>query len=269
MNDQCPHKTPVPPPPTARRFNGRAELYERWRPGYPAELLPFLRQTIGLAPEWIVADVGSGTGIFTRMLLEAGHIAYAVEPNEEMRAIAERTLGGYPSFRSVAGSAEAVPLPNASVHCVTAAQAGHWFHPQEARREFSRILRPGGWVILVWNRRLSDASDFMREYDEILRRCCLDYDRIERRQEESLDSAAAFFSPGVAAEAQFANRQVLDFEGLLGRTLSCSYAPLPGDANYAFMEKALRDLHARRERAGHVAIHYRTRLCYGRLPRGD
>src|SRR5579883_614801 len=120
------------------RFTDRVDLYVRWRPSYPQAALDVL------PPASDVADVGSGT--LTRLLLERGKHVYAVEPNDAMRAAAERTLAGFKGYVSIAARAEATTLPDASVDLVTAAQAWHWFDREAARREFARILRPGGQV---------------------------------------------------------------------------------------------------------------------------
>jgi ubiquinone/menaquinone biosynthesis C-methylase UbiE len=143
-----------------QRFSGRVENYVRYRPGYPPEVLQLLRQECGLTPDHVIADAGSGTGILTRILLEAGCSVFAIEPNAEMRHAGERLLAAYPRFSSVAGSAEATSLPDHSVDFITAAQAAHWFHRDHARREFLRILKPGGWVVLAWNERCTDSTPY-------------------------------------------------------------------------------------------------------------
>lgn len=152
------------------RFSNRAEDYVRYRPGYPRAILPPLREDCGLAPESRIADVGSGTGLLGRVFLDDGETVYGVEPNAEMRAAGERSLRGYPRFHSVAASAEATSLAEASVDFIVAGQAFHWFDAQAARREFARILRPGGWVAVLWNERRTDATGFLRAYEALLRR---------------------------------------------------------------------------------------------------
>ena len=140
------------------RFSDRVENYVRYRPGYPAEVLRTLNTACGLSPGHVVADIASGTGIWTRMLLENGNPVFGVEPNTVMREAGERLLATFPNFTSVAGTAEATTLPDQSVDFVTAAQAAHWFDRERARREFVRILKPGGWLVLLWNERLTDST---------------------------------------------------------------------------------------------------------------
>src|SRR5580704_13583825 len=140
------------------RFSDRVENYIRYRPGYPSEVVDCLKQECGLSTSDVVADMASGTGIWTRILLENGNPVFGVEPNAEMRQAGERLLAAFPKFTSVTGSAEATTLADASMDFVTAAQAAHWFDRAGARREFVRILKPGGWLVLLWNERLTDAT---------------------------------------------------------------------------------------------------------------
>src|SRR5438876_6048912 len=138
------------PDPT-QRFSNRVENYVRYRPGYPKEVLTLLKAECGLKADSIIADIGSGTGILAELFLASGNRVFGVEPNREMREAGERLLQAYPRFTSIAGTAEATTLPNQSVDFITAGQAFHWFDRAQCLREFERILRPGGWVVLVWN----------------------------------------------------------------------------------------------------------------------
>src|SRR5262245_9983579 len=112
-------------------------------------MLEVLKNECGLTPDSVIADVGSGTGLLAKLFLENGNRVYCIEPNREMRQAGEGILEDYPKFLSVAGTAEATALSDASVDFVTAGQAAHWFDATKARHEFRRILRPGGWLALV------------------------------------------------------------------------------------------------------------------------
>ncbi|HZM01238.1 MAG TPA: methyltransferase domain-containing protein, partial [Planctomycetota bacterium] len=127
-------------PDSVSRFDDRVEDYVRARPGYPAAVVALLEQQ-GLPLGAAVADIGSGTGRLSELLLAAGHAVIGVEPNDAMRAAAAAGLGGQPRFRQLAGRAEATGLGRAAVDAVVAAQAFHWFDAAAARREFQRILR--------------------------------------------------------------------------------------------------------------------------------
>lgn len=247
------------------RFSSRVEDYIRYRPGYPPAVIETLAAACGLAPGWRVADIGSGTGLLTRLFLDLGCRVWGVEPNDAMRAAGERLLAAYPGFTSLAGSAEETGLPDASMDMVAAGQAFHWFDPQRARVEFLRILRPGGWAALVWNGRRPDSSPFMRDYEALLREFATDYREVNHRNvEEDLETIPAFFG-GPFHRARFDNRQQFDFAGLRGRLLSSSYAPEAGHPNHEPMLAALRRVFDAHQRDGRVSFEYDTQLYYGRL----
>jgi SAM-dependent methyltransferase len=245
------------------RFSDRVENYVRYRPGYPPEILPVLNAKCGLTRDHILADIASGTGIWTRTLLENGNPVYAVEPNVDMRQAGERLLAGFPRFTSVAGTAEATTLPDAFVDFVTAAQAAHWFDRKQTRREFVRILKPEGWLVLLWNERLTDSTPFLRAYEQLL----LDYgtDYADVRHERTTDSVNEFFDPAPYQERTFPMRQEFDYAGLEGRLLSSSYAPGPGHPKHAPMLKELRKIFDAHASGGRVAFDYTTRMYFGRL----
>ena len=252
----------MPAKDSTQRFSSRVDNYVRYRPGYPPEVLELLRTECGLSPSSIVADIASGTGILTRMLLENGNRVFGVEPNPEMRRAGEQVLTRYPGFTSVAGSAEATTLDDHSVDIITAAQAAHWFDRERARREFVRILVPGGWTILLWNERDTDATPFLREYEQLLLTYGTDYKEV--RHEHTTDAIDTFFAPSPFQARVFRYSQELDAEALEGRLLSSSYTPQPEDASYESMLRELRRIFDRHQRSGLVSFQYTTRVYYGR-----
>lgn len=235
----------------------------RYRPGYPPEILDLLKKKCGLTPESVVADIASGTGIFTRLLLGNGNPVYGVEPNAEMRRAGEQFLAGYPRFVSVAGTAEATTLPDHSIDVVTAAQAAHWFERAKARREFVRILKPGGWTVLIWNERQTDATPFLRAYEELLLAHGTDYKEV--RHERTTAEIDGFFAPSPFEARAFKTGQACDYSGLEGRLLSSSYTPLSEHPNYAPMLRELRRVFAEHETGGQVTLQYTTRVFCGQL----
>jgi SAM-dependent methyltransferase len=245
------------------RFSDRVENYVRYRPGYPAEALRALQEECGLTATHVAADIASGTGIWTRMLLENGNSVFGVEPNPEMRAAGERILASFPRFTSVAGTAEATTLPDGSVDFVTAAQAAHWFDRAASRREFVRILRPGGWLVLLWNERATDSTPFLREYELLLLTYGTDYADV--RHERTTDAVNEFFDPAPFHERTFAMRQEFDYAGLEGRLLSSSYAPGPEHPKYVSMLEDLRRLFDAHAVAGRMGVDYITRVYFGWL----
>jgi len=254
--------------PTAR-FSDRVENYVRYRPGYPAEVLELLRDGCGLRPSHVVADVASGTGAFTRLLLENGNSVFAVEPNAAMREMGVRQLESLGSFQSnnrlvsVAGTAEETTLRSASVDFVTAAQAAHWFALPRARAEFVRILRPDGWCVLIWNERETTSTPFLREYEQLLLTYGTDYKGV--RHERTTAMIHEFFAPALSEERVFSLRQQFDYEGLAGRLWSSSYAPLEGHPSYAPMMQELQRIFRAHAEDGAVDFEYKTRVFYGHL----
>ncbi|MGO9083787.1 MAG: class I SAM-dependent methyltransferase [Candidatus Sulfotelmatobacter sp.] len=245
------------------RFSDRVENYIRYRPGYPPEALQVLKDDCGLRPEHEVADVASGTGIWTRTLLENGNRVFGVEPNTEMRQAGERLLAAFPRFTSVAGTAVATTLADASVDIVTAAQAAHWFDRARARWEFIRILRPEGWMVLLWNERLTDSTPFLRDYEQLLLKFGTDYQDV--RHERTTAVVNEFFDPAPFRERVFAMRQEFDYAGAEGRLLSSSYAPGPQNPRHAAMLSELRRLFDAHAAENRVAFDYKTRVYFGRL----
>jgi ubiquinone/menaquinone biosynthesis C-methylase UbiE len=245
------------------RFSNRVANYIRYRPGYPAEVLEVLRKLCQLTPQSIIADIACGTGIFTRMLLENGNRVFGVEPNREMREAAERLLAKYPKFTSIAGTAEETTLTDRSVDLATAAQAAHWFDLPRARREFTRILTPEGWAVLIWNERNTDTTPFLRAYEQLLMNYGTDYQQV--RHENTTANIDSFFAPAPFQERVFDMTQKFDYPELEGRLLSSSYAPLENNANYASMLAELRSIFELHQVDGRISMDYRTRMYYGRF----
>ena len=247
-----------------RRFSTRVADYVKYRPGYPSNVLRLLEDECGLDPASVVADVGSGTGILSELFLKHGNRVYGVEPNREMREAGERLLAAYPDFVSIDGRAEETTLDDESVDFVTAGQAFHWFDPPRACREFKRILRPGGWVILVWNDRRTAGTPLFEDYERLLLEYGTDYKEVSvKYAEESM--LAALYGPSEIRTKSFDNEQVFDFDGLRGRLTSSSYSPRPGHPNFDPMMRELESLFRRHERDGRVVVAYDTKVFYGRL----
>jgi ubiquinone/menaquinone biosynthesis C-methylase UbiE len=210
-----------------QRFSDRAETYVQYRPSYPPALIARIAERAHLNGDSTLADIGSGTGILTALLLPVVKRVYAVEPNAAMRGAAEAALGGDSRFTSVAAPAEATTLETASIDLITVAQAFHWFDQRACRREFARILRPAGMVGLIWNERQSDATPF---------------EKIEAR-----------------------NDQAFDLPGVVGRALSTSYVPNVGQPGHEEFVTELKRIFQQHARHGQVIFGHVTRLYLGRL----
>jgi SAM-dependent methyltransferase len=247
-----------------RRFSSRVENYIKYRPDYPRAVVETLAGECGWTPASVVADVGSGTGILSELFLLSGNRVYGVEPNRGMREAGERLLSAHENFVSVEGRAEATTLPAACVDFVVVGQALHWFDVEGARREFLRILRPGGWAVAVWNDRRTEGTPFLEEYERLLLEYGTDYREVSVKYAEE-EMLRTFFGPAGFRTATFENRQLLDFEGLRGRLASASYSPEPGHPNFEPMMRELAALFERHQHDGRVSFDYDTKVFYGQL----
>ncbi|WP_419644056.1 class I SAM-dependent methyltransferase [Victivallis vadensis] len=247
------------------KFTGLGEVYRRYRPGYPAALFDCLKTFFGVGPDTVAAEIGSGTGIFARLLLEQGiRRLYAVEPNADMRKQAERELGGMPGFVSVVGAAERTTLAAGSVDAVFAVQAFHWFDPVQFREECRRILRSGGPVILIWNSRI-ETDPLMAECREICRKHCPDFTGFSGHSSRSGKEAVSEFFAGKFESREFPNPLWMDRETFLGRNLSSSYAPRPDAPQYRPFVEELGALFDRYAENGQLRWNNATRCYSGRL----
>jgi len=247
------------------RFTGKADVYARYRPGYPERLLGYLSNACGLLPAHVVADIGSGTGKLSEAFLANGNVVYGVEPNSDMRRLGELHLAGNGRFHSIAGTAEATGLATVSVDMVSAGQAFHWFDPERSREEFRRILKPSGCVVLVWNVRNSTASKFLGEYEAFLKEFSVDYSELYHGRVTEGDGLSGFFTHDYAT-AHFPNPRRLDFDALRGGYLSTSYAVAPEDAErFALAMKRLRALFDEYQENGTVGMPLETNIYHGRV----
>ena len=247
-----------------QRFSNRVADYVRYRPSYPSEMVDLLRDECGLCPDYEIADVGSGTGILSKMFLENGNRVFGVEPNDEMRHAGEDYLSTFNNFSSIAGSAEATTLPDASVDFVTVAQAFHWFEPAATRKEFQRILRPAGFVVIVWNERLFDTTPFLRVYEALLHRFGNDYAKVSESYPRQAQ-IREFFAPNIFSHKSFPNFQEFDFDGVRGRLRGSSYAPSPDQPAFAPMMVELERIFDAHQHDGQVRMDYTTHVYFGRL----
>ena len=258
------HKKPEIP---TERFSQTVQNYIKYRPSYPKEVVEVLIDECGLTKASIIADVGSGTGILSKLLLDHGNTVYGVEPNHAMRTAAEAYLKSYAHFHSISGTAEATSLSSHSVDIITAGTAFHWFDADKTKIEFKRILKARGWVLLVWNVRNTECSSLLHEYENLILKYGTDYAESRASKFDKTVLEEKFFAPFAMKMQSFKNSQQFDWEGLQGRLLSTSYSLRTGEPGYEYMLSELRKIFDRYAQNGKVDFLYDTKLYYGKLSR--
>jgi SAM-dependent methyltransferase len=246
------------------RFSNRVDNYIKYRPDYPAEIITFLKEQGFLNVHSLIADIGSGTGISSELFLKEGNTVYGIEPNKEMREAAERLLKGYNSFISVDATAEHTSLEENSIDLIIAGQAFHWFDKKKCKTEFKRILKQDGIVVLMWNDRRTDSTQFLRSYEEFIKLYATDYLEVNHKNiDENIFND--FFGKGNYKMRSFDNFQYFDLEGLKGRILSSSYMPAEGEKDFDGMMAVLKNIFDAFQKNGKVTIEYDSKIYYGKL----
>lgn len=241
-------------------FSSRVQNYAKYRPSYPNDIIDFLHEVIGLNKKSIIADIGSGTGICTKMFLDNGNTVYAVEPNNDIRQVAENSFESYVNFHSIDGSSESTKLQSESIDIITVAQAFHWFDPKPTKREFLRILKPNGFVVLMWNNRKFHSDGFIGEYLSIVRRF---REKIKIKSDESV--MPKFFDSKKVHEKVFSNPQIFDLKRLKGELISYSYIPNENHPKFMSMMSEIEDLFNKYNNNGKVVLEYETHLYYCKM----
>lgn len=247
-----------------KRFSRTVEYYAKYRPGYPAEVIPFLRVHSDFSAQSTIADIGAGTGISSELFLRNGNEVYGVEPNEDMRRVSGELRKVYPKFRPIAGSAEDTTLDSRSIDLITIAQAFHWFDVGKSRQEFQRILKPNGSVLILWNHRKVDRSGFSKDYENFIWKFAVDYGKV-KQTDIRLDVLQRFFGHDRFTCAILPNAQTLDLEGLRGRVLSSSYMPQNGHPHFEGMLESLTQVFERYSVKGSILMEYDTEVYWGRF----
>lgn len=248
---------------SVERFSSRVAHYIRYRPSYPQSLLDILIDVAQLNAASSIADIGAGTGIFSQCLLQNNLSVTAIEPNKYMLAAAKSQHASNPSFRFLNNSAEQTGLTARSIDLICAAQSFHWFNNQASRTEFARILKPQGYLALIWNQREAQHP-FHKQYDAILKTYATDYDAINHLNINAAQ-IADYYAPGQVASYDVYNHQQFDLAGLMGRIKSCSYCPSEDSAAFKGLENAIHELFVQFSDNGLINVEYNCKLYLGRL----
>lgn len=222
--------------PDAQSFEFAADAYERGRPDYPIAAVNTIIQALGIGGQSTVVDLAAGTGKFTRLLIPSEAHIIAVEPVKGMRTALSKFV---PNIEILDGTAESMPLPTASIDAITVAQAFHWFRLEEATVEIHRVLRPGGGLALIWNRR-----DLSQPLQQAIHNIVTPYRGTAHPQgsDQWIEefSRMALFTP--LQEQKFLHSQNIDAEGLIDRVLSFSYMAILSETEKDAVRERLRDL---------------------------
>lgn len=245
------------------QFDGRAADYTASRPNYSPQLINCLYSRYGISENSVIADIGSGTGKFSKHLLDKQSQVYCVEPNDDMRSVAEQELCGYINFHSVAGDAENTTLKDNFVDCVTAAQAFHWFDAPKFKAECLRIIKPDGKVFLIWN--IRNCGDVInQEWHNIFSRYCPSFKGFSNGIEQADPAIETFFDQGYEY-VSFDYPLIFDREYFIKRSLSSSYSLRKDDTNYEQYLSALNKLFDKYERNGSISISNQTVAYIGTI----
>lgn len=249
---------------TTHKFTGKADVYDQYRPAYAPQFLNELVAQNYLTPHSTVADIGAGTGILTRQLLDKDLHVMAVEPNADMLETARARLTAYTKLALLNGTGEATGIADHSVEVVVAAQAFHWFNADAFKTECRRILKPGGSVVLVWNNRNADDA-FIKENAQVCKTFCPAFTGFSGGFEQVPEVFAAFFKNGEYTVRTFPNDIEVDLDGFIGRNLSGSYAPQPADKNYIPFVNALTALFFKYSENDRVVFRNETKAYSGKV----
>ena len=198
------------------KFSNKADNYAKGRPDYPVAVVDFIKTLIDEQP--IIADIGAGTGKFTKLIADLGYQVFAVEPNQDMFNQLQITVADVPNAKTVLATSEATTLADQSIDIITVAQALHWFDLEKFKVECQRILKPNGWVVAMYNNGVDARNN---------------------QAQHRIDATKDFFVQPVIKE--FRTPITYNREKWLASAMSRSYSPLPDDENYdEFMQQAIK-----------------------------
>lgn len=245
------------------KFSGKAKNYSAGRPSYAKAFIDMLYAEQSFSASSEIADIGCGTGIFAKQLLERGSIVYGVELNGDMRLQAENYLAGFDNFRLVNGIAENTTLPDCSVDFITVAQAFHWFNVEPFKAESKRILRSCGKVFLIWNSR-DTRAEVNKLCGKIFSKFCKNFKGFSGGIKKDDERISEFFN-GKYCYAEFDNPLLYDREKFIRRSLSSSYSLTEKDKNFSEYLSKLNELFDKNSTNGVLTIPNKTEVYFTKL----
>jgi len=245
-----------------QNFSGKNKVYSASRPTYPQFLIDFLFENL-IKVGSVIADIGAGTGIFTKQLSKFNNKIFAIEPNDDMFSSLEENLKNYNNIKSVHGSAENIPLPDKSVDFICAAQSFHWFNQEKFKNECRRILKENGKTILIWNVR-DESTLLVKEIDSINRKYCKNYKGFSSGIKVEKESFSDFFKVDFITK-DFRNDIPFTKDNFIKRNLSSSFSPKETDENYLPFITALNKLAEKYEENSIVTLPNITKCFIGKV----
>ena len=246
------------------KFNDMAEDYSKYRPTYANECINYLQQQLRLDCKSTIADIGSGTGKLTKLLLDKGFKVNAVEPNDDMREISEIELGSLPAFKSIKGTAENTTLPDLSIDLITVGQAFHWFNIKRFLLECQRILKEMGSVAILYNNG-DYTCELINRISDLSKKYCPMYKGPSGGIENNSQSFTDFFE--FFDMLIFENNYKLTLEQFIGLNFSASYAPKKEDPNYQIYLNELIKIFEMYSEKGIITMQNNTILRLGKVKR--
>lgn len=243
------------------KFTGKANVYDKFRPSYPKELIDWLYEKTNAET---VADIGAGTGIFTKCLSAKPWKITAVEPNADMVDILRQNMGqGSDLFAEIVNaSAEDTGIPAGTIDLVTAAQAFHWFDKEKFKAECERILTQGGYMAIIWN--THGKNEFRYERDRIFDKYCGQSNSMKG----STTEGDKLLRTGYFSEMEFFrmdNNMSMNEEQFIGYSVSHSYSIKADNANYEKFVDELRNAFAKFQHGGIAEFPQETECYLGRF----
>ena len=240
-------------------FTHKAKKYARYRWDYAPEAIRFIIEKAGINSVSAVADIGAGTGVLTREFIGGVGMIYAIEPNPEMRAFAEKEFSGIAGCHVLDGRAESIPLPDDTIDLVTAAQAVHWFEPHAARREFQRILKHRGWLAILRNYGVDqDLGEALQ--DIFPAECDTEASMVGKREPREF-----YYQRGEYQKKTYPIASKLSWDAFLGALSTTSYAPDEGTSAYNQFETLARDVFSRFRKGDVVEMNGVTEVYLGQI----
>lgn len=241
-------------------FSSKAEIYAKYRWRYAPEAIQAIFDHTQVAQASVVVDIGAGTGILTREFIGKVKQIFAVEPNPEMRSIAARELGQFPTCRVIDGRAEETTLQSHTVDLITAAQSVHWFEPHSARREFYRILKPEGWLAFCRNYGTN------RDLGEALLNVYPSENDTESLMVGKHQPRSFYYGGGKYLKMDFPFEIKLTWDAFLGSLSSASFAPDEGSSLYVQFERDARSVFDAFNIDHQIDMQGVTELYLGQIP---